>query len=273
MTVNQIGTLLYLSTDLIIINLLLGPEQCGRYGPLVLLVSLLSMFGSAVANVFTPIAYEHIAQRKEDILSRHAKRSTKFMGLIIGLPVGLVCGFSSPLLRWWLGSSFSELSPLMCLLVGPWIVNITVRPLFSIYRGMNKVKIPALVIVAGGVMNVILTILLIRYAGLGLYGAALASVFCLTGKNLFFTPIYAAVLLGRAKSTFFKDMVPGVLMATLVFLAAFELSRIYELRSVWHLGVGAVVLSLVYLLVCCGVAMSKEDRRFLLSLVRKREGV
>lgn len=270
MTINQVGTLLYLSTDLIIINLLLGPEQCGRYGPLVLLVSLLSMLGSAISNVFTPIAYEYIAQKKEDALARHAKRSTKFMGLVIALPIGLFCGFSTPMLTQWLGISFAELSPLMWLLVGPCIINITVRPLFSIYRGMNKVKVPAIVILAGGVSNVLLSILLIKYAGLGLYGAALASVFCLTSKNLFFTPIYVAHHLGQAKHTFFEDMVPAVVMTILLSLAGFGLSRMYDLSSLPLLCIAALPLVIVYLLIFYWVAINKEDRRFLLSVLRRR---
>ncbi|MHC4693181.1 MAG: oligosaccharide flippase family protein, partial [Planctomycetota bacterium] len=264
MTINQIGTLLYLSTDLIIINLLLGSEQCGRYGPLVLLVSLLSMLGTAIANVFTPIVYEYIAQKKEDALARHAKRSTKFMGLVIALPIGLICGFSTPMLTRWLGTSFADLSPLTWLLVIPCIINITVRPLFSIYRGMNKVKVPAIVILAGGVINVLLSIFLIKYAGLGLYGAALASVFCLTSKNLFFTPIYVALQLGQAKYTFFKDMFPGILMAALLSSAGFGLSRMYDLSSLLRLFVAALPLGIIYLFICYWIGINKEDRLFLL---------
>lgn len=270
MTINQVGTLLYLSTDLIIINIFLGPKQCGRYGPLVLLVSLLSMLGTAISNVFTPIAYEYIAQKQEDALARHAKRSTKFMGLIIALPIGLFCGFSTPVLTQWLGTSFADLSPLMWLLVGPCIINITVRPLFSIYRGMNKVKVPAIVILAGGITNVLLSILLVKYTGLGLYGVALASVFCLTSKNLLFTPIYVAHQLGQSKHAFFEGMVPATVMAILLSLAGLGLSRIYDLSSLARLCIAAVPLVIVYLLICYWAAINKEDRRFLLSVLRRR---
>jgi len=270
MTINQIGTLLYLSTDLIIINLLLGDVQGGRYGPFVLLVSLVSMIGTAIASVFTPIVYEFLAQKKNDALVQHTKRSIKFMGLITALPTGLLCGLSTPLLRCWLGASFADLSPLMWLLIGPWVVNVTVRPMFSIYRGMNKVKVPAIVILAGGVANVIMSVLLIKYTGLGLYGAALASVFCLTSKNLFFTPIYTAVQLGSAKFIFFRDMIPGVLMAALVSLVGLGLSRMYDLSSIPHLFAVTLMLSLVYVLVSYQIALNKEDRSFLLSLFSLR---
>lgn len=270
MTINQIGALLYLSTQLVIINILLGAEEAGRYAPIVLLVSLLSMLGSAVANVFTPIAYEHIAQKKIEALVRYAKRSTKFMGLLIALPIGLSCGLSTPLLKWWLGPEFADLSPLAWLVIGPWILNITVRPLFSIYRGLSKVKVPAIVILIGGLLNVIVSVVLIKYTNLGLYGAALAPVFCLTSKNLIFTPIYTAMLLGRAKSIFFKDMIPGLLMTGFVSLAGLGLSRLYDLSSILRLCIGALFVSVPCLLTGYMAALNKEDRTFLLSLVRRR---
>jgi O-antigen/teichoic acid export membrane protein len=270
MTVNQIGALLYLSTQLVVINILLGSEEGGRYGPLVLLVSLLSMLGSAVANVFTPIAYEYIAQKQMDALVRHAKRSAKFLGLIIALPIGLLCGLSSPLLKWWLGPEFADLSPLAWLVVGPSIVDITVRPLFSIYRGLNKVKLPAIVVLGGGALNVIVSAVLIKYTNLGLYGVALALLLCLTSKNLLFTPIYTAVLLGRPKSTFFKDMVPGVLMAASLALLGLGLSRMCDLSSFVRLGAASVLLSIPFLLIGYRVFLNSEERKFLISLLLRR---
>jgi O-antigen/teichoic acid export membrane protein len=268
-TINQIGALLYLSSQLVIVNIILGADEGGRYGPIVLLVSLLTMLGSAVANVFTPIAYENIAHDKIESLVRYTKRSTKFMGLIIALPIGLICGLSNPFLKWWLGPEFVDLSPLVWLLLGPWIVNVTVRPMFSVYRGLNKVKVPAIVILVGGVLNVIVSVALLKYTNLGLYGVGLSLVFCLTGKNLFFTPIYTAILLGRPKSTFFKDITLSVLMVAILLLLGLGLSRMYDLSSVFSLGAASILLSIVYLLICW-IALNKEDKDFLFSLVGRR---
>jgi len=266
MTINQIGSAFYLGSSLIVINILLGPAEGGRYGPFVLLLSLLSMVGRTVASVFTPIAYEYIAHKEQEALVYHTGRSTRFLGLIIALPVGLLCGLSTPFLTWWLGPSFADLGFLLCLLVGPWLINVAVRPQFAVYRGMNKVKVPAIVVLIGGALNVLLSMLLIKYTRLGLYGVALAMGFCLTGKNMFFTPIYVAMVLGRSKFLLFRDFVFPVVMGTSLGLAGFGLSQLYELSSTFSLGTAAILLSIVYLLVCW-IAMNKKDKKFLLSLV------
>jgi len=271
MTVNQVGALLYLSSSLIIINIFMGPEQGGLYGPFVLLVSLLNMAGAAVANVFTPIAYENISLDKHDALVRYTKRSTKFIGLIGALPVGLMCGLSGPLLHVWLGPSFSELSFLMYLLIGPWVVNVSVRPQFAVYKGMNKVKIPAIIVLIGGMANVLMAVLLVKFTGMALGGVALASAVCLTAKNFVFTPVYTAAVLCRPRFTFLVDILPSVIVATLLSAAGVGLSRMYELNSILPLLFTAAVLSIGYILVCYFIVMNAEDKRFLRSLLKRRK--
>jgi membrane protein EpsK len=268
--VNQVGALLYLSIGLIIINLFLGPEQCGRYATVALWATLLAMLGGTISNVFAPIAFEYIAHEQIDILAFQMRRSVKFLGLIIALPVGLLCGLSIPLLTRWLGPSFADLGPLAWLITAPWLVNIAIMPMFSIYRGLDKVKVPAIVTLAGGIVNVILSILLVRYTSLGIYGVALALLLCLITKNLFFTPIYAAIITGQPKVIFLREIIPGLLMASLISLLALALSKKYELASIPCLLAIGAVMSAAYAPLCYYIVISKEDRVLLRSLIYRQ---
>lgn len=268
--VNQVGALLYLSIGFIVINLFLGTDQCGRYATVALWAMLLASLGGAVSNVFVPIAFEYIAHCKLDVLALQMRRSTKFLGLIMGFPVGLLCGLSTPILKRWLGLSFADLGPLVWLLVGPFLVSITIVPMFSIYRGLDKVKVPAIVTLAGGIVNVILSILLVRYTSLGIYSIALSLSLCLTVKNLFFTPIYAAIITAQPKTIFIKEIIPGLVMAALVSLVALALSRMYDLASIPRLLTTAVLMVVVYAPLCYGVLMNREDRALLRSLIYRQ---
>ncbi len=269
--INQVGALLYLSVSFIIINLFLGPEQCGRYAPVALWVTLLGALGGAISDIFTPIAFEYIARDRLDILVLQIRRSTKFLGLIMGLPVGLLCGLAAPLLTRWLGPDFTDLWPLVWLLIAPWLVTITIRPMFAIRRGLDRVKVPSIVTLVGGGINVILSILLVRFTGMGIYGIAFSLSFCLTAQNLFFTPIYTAMITGKPKTMFMVEIIPGVVMATLISVATFALTQMCDLASVPRLlGVGALA-ALIYCLLCYVVVVSKEDRILLQSLVLRRK--
>ena len=271
MAVDQVGALLYLSIGLIIINLLLGPEQCGRYAAVALWATLLASLGGTISNVFAPIAFEYIAHNKIDILAFQMRRSTKFLGLIMALPVGLLCGLSTPLLKRWLGLSFADLGPLAWLITAPWLVNIAIRPMFSIYRGLDKVKVPAIVTLVGGIVNVVLSILFVRYTSLGIYGVALALLLCLIAKNLFFTPIYAAIITGQPKVIFIREIIPGLVMASLVSLVALVLSKTYELASIPRLLAISAIVVAIYAPLCYYIVINKEDGVLLRSLIYQQK--
>lgn len=270
--VNQVGAVLYFASSFILINLFLGPEQCGRYGPIAMWVMLLGALGGATSKVFAPIAIDYIANDRIDVLAFQMRRSIKFIGLIMGLPVGLLCGLARPLLTRWVGPLFADLTPLVWLvwlLIGPWLVNIAAWPMFPIFMGLDKVKVPATVTLVIGVINVVLTILLVRYTGLGIYGVALSLLLCWMAKNLFFIPIYAAIITGQPKTIFLRSLIPCLIMAALISIVSLILSLMYDLATIPRLLAVAVLMSAIYVPLCYRVVISKEDRVLLRSLIFK----
>jgi membrane protein EpsK len=268
--INQVGALLYLSISFVIINIFLGPEQCGRYAPIALWVTLLGTLGGAISDVFAPIALGYIAHQQSDILVTQMKRSTKFLALIMALPVGLLCGLAKPILHRWLGQSFSDLAPLTWILITPWLITIAIKPMFSIFRGLDKVKTPALVTLFGGLVNIILAIVFVYYTELGIYGIALALLICLATKNLLFTPIYAAIITHQPKITFIKELFPGLSMALLITLAGLIVSRLYDLATIPRLTITCILMAAVYIPLCYGVIMTKTDRKLVWSLILRK---
>lgn len=268
-TVNQVGALLYLSISFIVINVFLGPEQVGRYGAIAQWVMLLVSLGVAISNVFAPIAYEYIARNDIEGVVRQTKRATKFMGMCLALPVGLLCGLSAPLLERWLGASFSMLSPLVWVLVGPRVVTMAVIPMLSISKGMNKVRIPAIATITGGATSIVVSIILVLFTGLGIYGVAIASMLCLVVMNVLFVPIYCAMITGAPKSVLYKAMLPGVVLAVGVALLGLTMSEMYNLASVPRLLGSGALLSGIFAISCYGLAMNRDDRCFLGSQLRR----
>jgi len=266
-TLNEIGALLYLSIDLVVINILLGPTQGGYYAPITQWVVLLTMFGAAISSVFAPIVYEYISKEDLEALAFQTQRSIKFMAMAMALPIGLICGLSEPLLERWLGPAFIKLSPLMWLLVAPCIVNLVVRPMFPISTGMNKVRLPAIVTLAGGVANLFVSILLVKYTDLGIYGVALATVFCLTSKNMIFTPIYTALIIKKPSTAFFKQLVTGIALAAILSLGAWFLSNIYDLATIPRLVATCALMAVVYCLLCYYLILNKDEKEFVRSII------
>jgi O-antigen/teichoic acid export membrane protein len=244
--VSQLGAMLYLNIDLLVANRLFGPEQSGRYAAVLQLPALLRLLATAVGGILTPTMYHLYARGDIDELVIYLNRAIKFVGLVMALSIGLICGFSEPLLRLWLGPAFGNLAPLLFLMAIHLCINLSMYPLYAVPLAADRVRVPGLVTLTIGVGNLLLALLLAGVFGWGLYGLAAAGAIMLTVRHLLFTPIYGARVLNRPYGTFFRGVVPIVLTT----LATIGLCRLILWRcaiSNWiELGMAALGVSLLF---------------------------
>ncbi len=211
--INTVGSILYLSIDLIVINKMLGSEATGQYGAVMTWSAFLRSFAGVIAGVFGPTIIMYYSRNDINGLVQYSRQAVKFLGLVIAIPIGLICGLSKPLLQLWLGETFIPLAPLMSLMTFHLCVNLAVLPLFNIQVATNNVRLPGIVTCVMGLMNLGLAIILTRSADWGMYGVAAAGAIMLTAKNLFFTPIYAARVLRLKWTSFYREIFPIIVLA------------------------------------------------------------
>jgi len=128
MAVTQLGVILYLKIDLLVINQIFGTAEAGRYSVILQQSTLIRSMAAALAGVLTPALTAFYARNDIEGLMRIAVRGVKFIGLALAIPLGLLCGLSRPFLGWWLGPEFTNLSPLMWLMMGHLAFNLSVIP-------------------------------------------------------------------------------------------------------------------------------------------------
>ncbi len=269
-TIDTIGTLFYLESDLIIINLITNAEMVGLYAIVVQWVIFLRTLTPAISKSFSPIVISLIAENKISELTFYAKRAVKFMGIILALPIGLLTGLSTPLLTVWLGPSFTQLGPLMKLLIFPQIIFLAVNPLYFINRGMNKVKMPALVTFGGGILNVIVSMVMLKYSLWGLYAVAGATVLAFMLRSIGFTPVYTATMLKEKWHHFLPGLLPGLFLALAVSLLSFGVASRYDLPSYGHLITVGSIAGLIYCPFCFFLVLNQNERQFIISLLGKK---
>ena len=96
---------------------------------------------------------------------------------------------------------------------------------------------------------------------LGYYGAAAAGAIVLTLKNAFFTPWYAARVLGVEVHIFTRSILPGIAATVLVGISAATLGTVLPLASLAMLAVAGVSVTLVYLMAVWAFGLSEFERR------------
>lgn len=271
--INQIGSLLFLSIDLMVVNLLFGATSAGQYAIALQWVILLRAVAEVLSGVLTPTIVSYYAHGQIEALIRITKSSVKLMGLAMSLPIGLVCGLGPQFLTVWVGPDFTFLAPLMILLTFHLTVNLAVLPIFSINVAYNKVRLPGIVTLIMGIGNISLAFALSLLTVCGFYGVAVAGAIFLTTKNAVFIPWYAAKVLGVEVHTFTRSILPGVVAAIFVGISAVTLGNILSLASMGMLAFSGVSITIAYFTAVWLFGLSTFERRlfesFLPSMLRR----
>jgi membrane protein EpsK len=258
--INEIGALLLLNIDLIVVNYLYGNTVGGEYAIAYQWVGLLRGLASTFISILGPIILIAYADRQQERIIALSKSAVKLTGIGIALPVGLLCGFAPLILTLWVGAEFADLAPLMILLTSHLVINTAVIPLFQINVAFYKVRLPAIVTLITGAGNVILAFILATYVGWGVYGIASAGLITLTLKNIVFTPIYASMVLGVPKSTFYPAVIPGAMATVLVATMSLILSIFVSMDSIVILILTSGAITTVYALFTWKVLMNESER-------------
>jgi membrane protein EpsK len=265
--INDLGGLLFLQIDLIIVNKLFGTVAGGEYAIVLTWSSLLRSIAGLLVGVVIPVILTYYAKGKIDEMINLSKSILKFTSFAMALPIGYICGFAPQILSLWVGPEYAKLAPLMFLMLSHLVINLPVRPLFTINIAYNDVRTPGVVTLVMGGANLLLSIVIPYLTGWGYYGVAVAGAIMLTLKNAFFIPWYATKVLGISRNTFTYSVFPGVI-AMLMTTGAFQLVSYYlQISGFLQLIICGVILTAVYMLIVWEFGLTRSEKQILGSFV------
>lgn len=265
--ISDVGALLFLQIDLIVVNRLFGSAAGGEYAIILVWSMLLRTMAGVLSGAITPIIFMYYAKSKFEEIIFLSKNSVKFMGFVIALPIGILCGFAPQILSLWVGPEFIKLWPLVWVLIAHLIVNLPIIPLFSISTSFNKVRIPGLVILFMGVGNLFLAVIIPYITGWGYYGVAVAGAIMLTLRNLIFTPWYTAKILGIPKHTFISSIFPGVISMVMIAGVLIMSNQYFNISTLIPMAISSILVTLIYLLIIWEIGLNKSERKMINSLI------
>jgi membrane protein EpsK len=267
--VNQMGTLLFLQIDLIVVNILFGAASAGQYAIVLMWATLLRTIANTISGVLTPVVFTYYAKGKVSELIKITSSAVRLMGFFLALPIGLICGLAPQILTIWVGEKFALLAPLMVLMAIHLTINLSVLPLFSINVAYNKIQVPGILTLLMGGLNIALAFSIPVLFGSGFYGVALAGAIVLTLKNAVFTPWYAARVMGIDGLTFTKSVIAG-LVPTIIVMGASALAGMYlNIASMTSLVLVGGILGLVYLILIWKFGLTSFERELFRSYLPK----
>lgn len=265
----QLGSILFLQIDLLVINKLLGNVQAGKYGIILGWSHIIRTLAIALSGSLGPLILNLYAKKEFDQMIRLTQMSNKVLSLFIGCMVSVLCIIAPALLSIWIGPEYASLKWLFMLVLLPLPINLGVLPLFSLNRAYNKLRVPGIYTVVMGACNLFLAMYLVGETSLKLYGVAVASGIVLTFKNFIFMPIYVASNMGINKLTFFKASLSTMLLLIIAVGTSLVYFNFFVINDWFHLILHSGILFLIF----AGISfllLNQAERKMILNTVLKK---
>lgn len=258
--INEIGSLLFVQIDLILISKLFGAVAVGEYSIVFTWSLALQTISGVFVGILVPVILTYYAQENIEGLINLSKSVVKLMGAAIALPIGFLCGLAPQILSLWVGPEFVKLSPLTLLMLSHLVINLPVIPLFAINVAYNKVRLPGIVTFFLGIVNILLALILSSFIGWGYYGIAAAGAIMLTLKNALFTPWYVTKVLGVPSFTFLKPLISGVFFMLITALVSHIMVSYLQIFGLRSLAIYGIIFTVFYLFILWKFCLMQSDR-------------
>lgn len=279
-SINQLTLVLMTGLDLIITNLFISVASMNLLSYAKMIPTQLLTLISTIAGTFAPMMI--LAYGKGDMRGflKETNFAIKMCGFLCSVPiVGLVV-FGDDFFGLWLQAlsarEIHEVAILSILTILPQFVSVYIYPLYTVDTVTTKLKIPVIVSILMGVLNVIIVFILVKATSLGVYAVAGVSSVLALGKIILFVPVYAAHSIQQPLFIFYRPLLRG-LGSSALMVAVFCVLRRMTVVSGWSSFAAVCIVAAVV-----GYALSflfvfeKDERRQLkdklLSLFEK-EGV
>ncbi|MAB58274.1 MAG: hypothetical protein CL524_12090 [Aequorivita sp.] len=258
--INQIGVLLFLQTDILVVNKILGATESGIYGTILQWSFLIRAIVGLISGILGPLILTLYAKEQISKLVELTQFSTKLLGLFSSLISITIIFFAKDILRVWIGQEFVQYAFLLQIMVVHLGFNLGFSSIININIAYNKAKIPGIITLIIGVINVCMGIAFLMLTNLGLFGIAIGGLIALTLKNLVFTPIYAAKIMGIDLYTYLRPIGPSIMVLILGILSSYFIKTDdLFINSYWELFIcGAVFLCFFSFLILIFFISSKE---------------
>lgn len=264
---NSVGRILMRNVDLLMANLILGTTATGRYGSILIIITGLHSLGVVLTGLFSPLVYEKYGKDDFQGIHKMLKSAIRLQGAIMAYPLGFIVGVSPYLMKIWLGDDFVSLAPTLSLLIVPQIVILASSLMVPILTSHNKITIPAFATFSMGIVNVILSYILLQpETGLGLLGLPISMGIVALIRNLGFLPVYCSHLMKQSWYSYLLPLFRSVIGFIFAYLITYGILYFYTPSGWFDLVLVGVLTGIGYLIIAPFTLLTGSDRRVLIRL-------
>lgn len=270
-SVSQLSNTLLYQLDLFITNIFISAAVTGDYAIAKTAPSLILQLLAMLSGTFVSHFNVLYAKGQIDMVVAESRKSMVIVGMLIGLPIGFLAIYSDVFYDLWVPGQDSQFLYWLTLFsVIPMVLGGSINPIFGIFTTTNKLKVPSLVVLGAGIIQVIVIVLLLKTTSLGIWAIVLTSLAQSVLRNSLFTPIYGAYVLGKKWHTFYPTIIRGIAGVCVVIALGYGYRRIFPVDSWLTFFIAGAVVCGIALFINSYVMLSKDERERMFKIALKR---
>ena len=269
----KLTNLLSVHSDPLVITWFFSPAGVALYSPGGSMPKLARPLVRTLAGQLHPLATAYHVTGKIGKLQAVLLRGTRYT-LLMGIPVCVILGiFAMPIMRLWLERVLGDDYRIAALVMIGWalvdLFTYAAGSQWPVLLGMNRLKFLVWTQVPAGILNVLVSIILVGYTPLGVPGIMVATVIIAAIRRPIIT-VYAARLCKVPVARYLKESYLGpALVLALLAAVAVALRIDFAPRSLPAVAACVAGVACLWVPLCWWVGFNAVDRQSFRGLLRR----
>lgn len=275
-SINSLGDLLLMGVSLLLANIFLGASASGELSIVQILPQFISSIIIMLFSVFLPrITHIYAEGNKEEIV-KEITFSQKVIGLFSSTPIVLIIIFGHDFFNLWVPNEDTyKLEVLSAITMIPLIIHGNMWTVYGLNIVLNKVRIPSLLLIVCGLLNVITCYIMLKYCISSIYIIPIVNGIISLLYYFFFVPTYASSQLNVKKYTFHIHIIKSLLYSTIIIIIGLIIKQHIVISTWVEFFLWGGIFGIVGLLCNTIFVLNKDDFKNLsltfLNIQRKRQ--
>jgi len=253
-------------TDSLVIGYFLPVAAITYYAIGFKLIEYFKQFIIAVFTTTTPVFSKYEAINEQEKIQILLLKGTKYLALVSMFIGSMLILYGKPFIKLWVGEQYASSYYVLLILVVPSIMNFSQGLSISVFYGLGKHKIIAYVCIVEGIVNLILSVNLVKKYGI--YGVAIGTAIPMFISYSVVYPVFICkVVKLRIWEYFYKAFVlPAIISAIFISVMGYILTFVH-IESYLQLILMGVLSLLLFAIPAIFFCVEKDEKKMLMQTI------
>lgn len=258
---------IYWSTDQFILGMVAGSIPIAIYSIGIQFNDYFTSFSGVISNMFLPKLTKLTVNEdnKEELMNILIKVSRIQSYIAFFILSGFILVGQEFIMRW-AGYEYKESYYIALIVMIPQIISIIQTLFATMLEAMNKHKIKSLIYLGVAIINLVLTLILVKY--LGIIGCALGTAIGMI-INAVLNNLYYMLNIKLDMKRYWREIINVMIPITLSFILGYLVKIIIVPKSYFKIGLFVCIFTSIYFITCYKISFNKYEKEVASTIIKK----